>query len=56
MRLNPLTFTNSKVETDPQGFINEMEKIFWVMHAIDLEGMEFSTYQLKVVSYQWYKG
>ena len=37
MRLNPPTFTGSKVEEGPEGFV-EMEKIFRVMHAIDLEG------------------
>lgn len=28
MRLNPPMFTGSKVEEDPQGFIDELEKIF----------------------------
>lgn len=32
-----------------------MEKIFRVMHATDLEGMEFAAYQLKDVAYQWYE-
>ncbi|PHT48058.1 hypothetical protein CQW23_12266 [Capsicum baccatum] len=40
---------------DPQGFIDEMEKIFRVMHAFDSEGMEFAAYQLKDVAYQWYE-
>ena len=25
------------------------------MHAMNIEGMEFATYQLKDVVYQWYK-
>lgn len=35
MRLNPPTFIGSKVKEDPHGFIDEIEKIFRVMHAID---------------------
>lgn len=44
MKLNPPTFTGSKVEEDPQGFVNEIEKTFIVIHATILEGVEFSTY------------
>lgn len=55
MRLNPPTFISSKVEEDPRGFIEEMEKIFRVMHATDSEGVEFVAYQLKEVAYQCYE-
>lgn len=34
MRLNPPTFQGVMVEEYPQGFLDEMEKIFCVMHAI----------------------
>lgn len=33
MRLSPPTFTGSKVEEDHYNFIDEMEKIFCVMHT-----------------------
>lgn len=52
MRLSLLTFTGVRVEEDPQGFIDEIEKIFCVMHACNIEGMEFTAYQLKDVAYQ----
>lgn len=53
MRLNFQTFTDSKVEKDLGGFINDMEKSFKVIHVIDLEGAKFVAYQLKKVAYQW---
>lgn len=52
MRPNPQTFTGSKVEEYPQGFINHVEKIFRVMHTSDTKGVKFATYQLKEVAYQ----
>lgn len=51
MRLSPPVFTSSKVEEDPQHFIDEIEKIFRVMHATNVEGVEFAAYQLKHVAY-----
>ena len=51
MRLNPATFTGSMVEKDPQGFVDEIQKIFRVIHATDVEGVEFTGYQLKDVTY-----
>lgn len=51
MRLNPPVFTGAKVEEDLQGFIDEMKKIFWVIHATEVEGVEFTTYQLKDVAH-----
>lgn len=51
MRLNPLTFTDVKVEDEPQYFSDEIEKIFWVMHTTNVEAMEFAAYQLKDVAY-----
>lgn len=54
MRLNPPTFTRSKAKEDPQKFVDEMEKIFRVMYASDTDGVDFVTYQLKGVAYQWY--
>lgn len=44
MRLNPLTFTCSKVNKDPQGFTDEMEKIFSVIYIFDFEEVEFAVY------------
>ncbi|XP_047271153.1 uncharacterized protein LOC107877720 [Capsicum annuum] len=33
MKMNPPKFTGTKVEKDPQEFVDEMEKIFKVMHV-----------------------
>lgn len=55
MRLNPQTFTFRKVEEDPQGCIDEIEKFFGLYKLLLVEGMEFATYQLKDMTYQWYK-
>ena len=35
-------------------FVDEMEKIFKVMHVDEVEGVELETYQLKDVLNQWY--
>ncbi|XP_047258243.1 uncharacterized protein LOC107868938 [Capsicum annuum] len=51
--MGPPTFTGVKMEEDPQGFLDEIGKIFWVMRATNMEGVNFPAYQLKEVSYQW---
>ena len=52
MRLNPLTFIGSQVEEDSLGFVDEMKKIFRVMQATNMEGVDFAAYQLKDVACQ----
>ena len=54
MKMNPPKFTYTKVEEDPQEFVDEMEKIFKVMHVDEVEGVELATYHLKDVVSQWY--
>lgn len=44
MGFNPSTFIISKVENDPQGFIDEIEKILRVMHATNSKGVNFVSY------------
>ena len=48
--MGPLNFMRVKVEEDPQGFLDEMEKIFWVIKATNMEGVKFAGYQLKKVT------
>lgn len=48
MRLYSPIFTGDKAEEDPQSFIDDMEKIFGVIHALKIEGVEFTNYKLKV--------
>lgn len=38
LRLNPPTFIGTKVDEDPQAFIDKIKKIFRVMHTSDNEG------------------
>ncbi|XP_047260868.1 uncharacterized protein LOC124894174, partial [Capsicum annuum] len=52
--MNPAKFTGTKVEEDPQEFVNEMEKIFKVIHVDQIEGVELAAYQLKDVANQWF--
>ncbi|PHT37252.1 hypothetical protein CQW23_24952 [Capsicum baccatum] len=54
IKMNPPKFTGTKVEEDPQKFVDEMEKIFKVMHVDKIEEVELATYQLKDVVNQWY--
>lgn len=48
-------FMGVKVKEDPYIFKEEREKILQIMHALEVEGVEFASYQLKDVTYQWYK-
>lgn len=55
MKMGPPTCTGVKVEEEPYGFLDEMEKIFWVIQATNVEGVNFTAYKLKDVGYQWYE-
>ncbi|KAF3673261.1 putative mitochondrial import inner membrane translocase subunit tim-16-like isoform X2 [Capsicum annuum] len=50
LMLNPPVFTGVEVEEDHQGFVDEIEKIFCVMYATHVKGVEFAAYQLKDVA------
>ncbi|KAF3677275.1 Formate dehydrogenase, mitochondrial [Capsicum annuum] len=49
MRMNPPKFTGIEVEEDPLEFMDEMEKIFKVMHVDEVERVKLAAYQLKDV-------
>ena len=53
-RMNPPTFYVSKVDENPQHFIDEIYKILYAMGLFTSEKAELSTYQLKVVAQTWY--
>ena len=55
LKKGPLTFNRVNAEEDPQGFLDDIEKIFYFIHATNIESVEFAAYQLKDVAYQWYK-
>lgn len=54
MRMNLPKFSGTKVEEDPQEFVDEIKKIFKVMHVDQVEGVELVVYHLKDVANQWY--
>ncbi|WMV59002.1 hypothetical protein MTR67_052387 [Solanum verrucosum] len=49
-RMNPAKFHGSKVEEDPQEFIDEIYKILGIMGFFMVEKVELATYQLKCCS------
>ncbi|XP_047249957.1 uncharacterized protein LOC124885751 [Capsicum annuum] len=53
--ISALSIEVTKVEEDPQGFLDKLEKIFQVMQASNMEGVSFASYHIKDVAYQWYK-
>ena len=52
--MNPPTFYGSKVEEDPQEFINKVYKILLAMGLSTSEKAELATYQLKDVAQAWF--
>ena len=46
-KINPTTFYNSKVDEDPQGFIDEVQKVVDVMGVNNCEKADLDAYQLK---------
>ncbi|WMV33218.1 hypothetical protein MTR67_026603 [Solanum verrucosum] len=53
-RMNPLEFHFSKVEEDPQEFIDEVYKVLIIMGVTLVEKAELSAYQLKGISQVWF--
>lgn len=53
-RMNPPEFHGSKVEEDPQRFIDEVYKVLAIMGVSSKEKAELATYQLKDVAQVWY--
>lgn len=51
---NLLEFLGSKVDKDPQNFINEINKIFGVMQMTDNDRVEFASYLVKDVAHIWF--
>ena len=54
-RINPPTFFGSKVEEDPQGFIDKMFKVLEALGVSSEEKAELTAYQLKDVAQVWYE-
>jgi len=43
-------FTGSSVTEDPENFVEELQKVFKVMHVVDAERVELAAYKLKGVA------
>ncbi|KAK4708837.1 hypothetical protein R3W88_029762 [Solanum pinnatisectum] len=54
LKMNPPSFTGSSTVEDPENFIEELKKVFEVMHVADTERVELDTYQLKNVARTWF--
>ncbi|KAH0710891.1 hypothetical protein KY284_012318 [Solanum tuberosum] len=54
MRMNPPVFHGSKVDEDPQEFIDEVCKILTIMDVGACEKAELAVYQLKGVAQIWF--
>uniref|UniRef100_M1DMG2 Gag-pol protein n=1 Tax=Solanum tuberosum TaxID=4113 RepID=M1DMG2_SOLTU len=54
VRMNPPEFVGSQVREDIQNFIDEVKKIFVVMHVTGNDRVELASYQLKDVAHSWY--
>ncbi|KAG5595585.1 hypothetical protein H5410_036817 [Solanum commersonii] len=54
LRMNPPSFTGLSVTEDPENFIEELQKVFKIMHVADVERVELATHQLKSVARIWF--
>ncbi|KAK4729884.1 hypothetical protein R3W88_022872 [Solanum pinnatisectum] len=53
LRMNPPSFTGSSVTEDLENFVEELQKVFKIMHVIDPERVELVAYQMKGVARIW---
>jgi len=52
--MNPLEFYDSKVEKDPQKFIDEVYKVLAIMGVTPVQKVELAPYQLNGVAQIWF--
>lgn len=55
LALSPPKFTGTNQREDPQHFIDQLGRIFKVMHATRIEGVEFSKFRLQDIVILWYE-
>ncbi|XP_070034764.1 uncharacterized protein [Nicotiana tomentosiformis] len=53
LQLDPSVFTGTVPEEDPHDFIDKIHRTLRVMHVTEKEGVDFSSYHIKVVAYSW---
>src|SRR5688572_8712493 len=54
-RMNPPEFHGSKVDEDPQAFIDEVSRVVTIMAGTSEERAELAAYQLKGVAQIWFE-
>jgi len=54
LRMNPPSFTGLSTAEDPENFIEELKKVFDVMHVTDTVRVELAAYQMKNVARTWF--
>ena len=52
--MNPPSFTDLSTNEDPNNFVEELKKVFNVMHVVDAERVELVAYQLNNVARTWF--
>ena len=52
--IEPPGFTSSTTIEDPKKFMEELKKVFEVMHVADSERVELASYQLIGVARTWF--
>lgn len=53
--MKPLEFHGLRMDEDPKDFIDEVQKIVWVMGITLIESAYLASYQLKGMSQLWFK-
>ena len=48
--MNPPSFIGSNTTEDPENIIDELKKVYKVMHMVDAERVELTAYQQKGVA------
>jgi len=54
LRMNPPSFSGSSISENLENFIEELKRIFDVMHVAESERVELAAYQLKGVARIWF--
>ena len=55
LALNPPQFTGADRREDPQHFVDQLHRIFRVMHASAIESVELAAFRLRDVAVLWYE-
>ncbi|XP_070050703.1 uncharacterized protein [Nicotiana tomentosiformis] len=55
LQLDPIVFTGTNPEEDPQDFIDEIHKTLRVMRSNETEVVELASYCLKELAYSWFE-